>query len=117
MSKEMIVILAMFAVAGLTGAVAGLVLATVAAKSMLQRWLPSLPEFVAFREIKFVSNIAIAVEKDGSAADIEHAASASFIASGINAEAVGNWLDKRDLVMAPKGRDFKPASPVARNVA
>lgn len=90
----------MLAVSGLVGCLVGLFTAALVAGKTVRKHLPDFEEFIAIRQINITSNVT--VDDDGSNNSLELSSTGREITS----RTVELWLDKRGLMMAPKGRDF-----------
>lgn len=86
------------------GVIVGMVVASATAARVVKAWLPDLPEFIAVQTINVNSSVSIGDDEHNSRLQ------STFQYPLISARIVEDWLERRDLVMSPKGKDFVPAA-------
>ncbi|MDP3887057.1 hypothetical protein [Hydrogenophaga sp.] len=86
--------------AGAAGALVGMLVASTLAATIVKHWLPELPEFIVLKSLTLKTTITD--EDDGLSVH----SGATWSASGVTGQFVEQWLERRNLVMSPKGKDF-----------
>jgi hypothetical protein len=93
----------------LGGVLAGLLLGVSAAAKVASAWvtdrMPKIPEFIAVENIVLHSNVSI----EDSTCRLHQSIKSD--APEITSAFVEQWLDKRDLMMSPKGKDYQVKAP------
>ena len=94
-----------FAVCVITAAVAGalvcVLIAGALAGAIVKAWMPDLPEFMVVDSVTLNSAIE---DEDGV---LVHRNSLTVKPRELSVDFVERWLDRRQLVMSPKGKDFR----------
>lgn len=112
MSEAQLFILCVITSAAI-GAFVGLMVAASLAATIVKRWLPEFPEFIAVSSI----DMSMSIKEEITPSDEETKVSGkvSVRANAVSADFVERWLERRNLVMSPKGKDF--ATPVKKGGA
>lgn len=93
----------------ITGAFVGLMVAASLAATIVKRWLPEFPELLVINSLKLSTTI-----KDDDEA-LSSTTGVTWQAAEVTSKFVEQWLDRRSLVMSPKGKDF--STPVKKGGA
>ena len=92
--------LAFLLVAIAMGAIVGALVASSVAARIVKQWIPPFPEFIAVEKVTLTS---VVTDQDGMPGLSQQI---SVTPPEISSIYVERWLDKRNLMMTPKGKEF-----------
>lgn len=92
--------LVLLAVAGAVGSLFGMLAAASVAGRIVKSHLPTMPEFIAAGQINLTADVTDSDDKTTTRLVM------NTTATELTSIMVERWLDKRDLMMLPKGKDF-----------
>ena len=87
-------------VSTVAGAIVGALVASSVAARIVKQWLPPFPEFIAVEKVTLTS---VVTDQDGMPGLSQQI---SVTPPEISSFYVERWLDKRNLMMTPKGKEF-----------
>lgn len=101
MTVSILLFTSMLAISAAGGCLVGMLVAASVAGRIVKMYLPAMPEFIAAGQINLTANVA--VDNDGGTATRLVMNTTAVELSSIMVE---RWLEKRELMMVPKGKDF-----------
>lgn len=110
MTETMLQIFLLLAAAfggALVGIIVGAICGTRIAQQAWEEHMPKLPSFVAIDNITLKTEIHL--EDDEAETVIAH--TGSITSRSMNASTAEAWLQKHNLMMVPKGKDFEVKAP------
>ena len=98
--SPIITLVGLLIAAGIGGALVGALVSACIAARIVKHWLPPFPEFVAIKAVSLTSAVF------GKDAAVQQRQEISISYDDVASHCVERWLDRRNLMMTPKGQDF-----------